>query len=77
MNLKDRYKKSEKLKRKLLQAFLLNEKEADALDKYCKRHKIENRSQFIREVLFKHIIEELERDYPTLFTDEEMKNMVK
>ena len=77
MDLKDRYKKPNKLRRKHLQVFLMNEKEADALDNYCKRYKIENRSQFIRETLFKYIIEEIESDYPTLFSQEEMTGMVK
>ncbi len=76
MNLKDRYKKPKSLKRKHLQVFLLNEKEMEALAHYCKRYKIENRSKFIRETIFKHIIDEIENDYPTLFSSDEMTQMV-
>lgn len=77
MDLKKRYQRvPEELKKKHLQVFLLNEKEMKALDEYCIRFKIENRSQFIREIVFAKVISKLEAEAPTLFSAEEMDDMV-
>jgi len=46
---------------------LLNDKEQRALDKYCERYRIANRSRFIREALMRTILKRIENDQPTLF----------
>ncbi|MBQ7632350.1 MAG: hypothetical protein IJS82_06300 [Paludibacteraceae bacterium] len=46
---------------------MLNDKEQKALDKYCERYKIANRSRFIREALMRTILKRIENDQPTLF----------
>ncbi|MCI7575616.1 MAG: ribbon-helix-helix domain-containing protein [Bacteroidales bacterium] len=48
-------------------SFLLNDKELQVLDKYCKRYNIQNRSRIIREALMKTILRRYENDSPTLF----------
>lgn len=77
MELRDRYKKPSELKRKYALAILLNEKELEALERYCRRFKIENKSKFIRETVFLEVIGRLDRDHPTLFSEEEMNRMVR
>ncbi|MEN9443576.1 MAG: hypothetical protein RIS47_466 [Bacteroidota bacterium] len=65
----------EDMPRKNAQSFLLNDKELAALEMYCKKYKIQNRSKFIRETLFSHVLQRFDEDYPTLFTAEEMKGL--
>lgn len=48
-------------------AILLNDREQRALDNYCRRYKISNRSRFIRETLMKNILHKFASDTPTLF----------
>ena len=46
---------------------MLNDKEQRALDKYCVKYRIENRSRLIRESLMRAILKQLDNDQPTLF----------
>lgn len=55
---------------------LLNDKEYEAIKKYCKKYKIKNRSHLIRQVVFSEIFESYERDYPTLFSKQVMADLV-
>lgn len=57
----------QKLARKNTIAFQLNDLEMKALDKFCKKYKITNRSKFIRELVMKNILERFDQDYPSLF----------
>lgn len=47
--------------------FMLNESEARALDNYCKRYKITNRSQLLRTTIMTTILKRFAQDTPTLF----------
>lgn len=58
---------ADKLKRKNVLRFKVNDLELEALEKYCKKYRIKNKSQFIRETIFSIIIKKFEDDYPTLF----------
>ena len=57
----------DKLKRKHQVVFMLNELELEALDKYCVKYKVKNRSKLIREALMTEILIQFDRDYPSLF----------
>jgi metal-responsive CopG/Arc/MetJ family transcriptional regulator len=46
---------------------LLNESEQKALDRFCDRYGVSNRSRLIRETLMKAILKKIENDQPTLF----------
>lgn len=46
---------------------LLNEREQCALDKFCAKYEIANRSRFVRETLMRAILKKLDSDQPTLF----------
>lgn len=65
-------KKKENIRDKVVH-FTLNEKELDLMSFYIKKYKIENRSRWIRESLLAHILKNLEKDYPTLFEENEMR----
>ncbi len=66
--------KGEKLPRKHSIQILLNEKEKKVLDNYCKKYRISNRSKFIRELVVSEILEQLDKDYPSLFDNIQPKN---
>lgn len=48
-------------------SILLNDSEQRALDHYCKRYTVSNRSRLIRETLMRNILKRFETDNPTLF----------
>lgn len=48
-------------------SLLLNEREKRALDRYCDRYTVSNRSRLIRETLMRAILNRQENDQPTLF----------
>jgi len=48
-------------------AILLNESEQRALDRFCERYGITNRSKLVRETLMRAILQKIENDQPTLF----------
>lgn len=48
-------------------AILLNDSEQRALDRFCKRYGITNRSKLVRETLMRAILQKIESDQPTLF----------
>lgn len=48
-------------------SILLNESEMRALNRYCDRYTVSNRSKLIRETLMHNILKRFEKDQPTLF----------
>lgn len=54
-------------------AFMLNEEEYKAVNRYLSRYKIGNKSHWYRSTLLTHILKTLEEDYPTLFKENEMR----
>lgn len=67
--------RKEKLKRKHPMRFLFNDLELEAFEKYCKKYKIKNKSKFIRETIITEILGQFDRDYPSLFDNEENGNV--
>jgi hypothetical protein len=59
--------KDHKLLRKHKMSFLFNELEQSALENYCKKYKVDNRSKFIRETVVSAILKQFDKDYPSLF----------
>jgi len=70
-------KQGEKLLRKHKLCFAFNELERKALDSYCKKYKIENRSKFMREAIVTTILKQFDKDYPSLFDGLEQANQPK
>lgn len=65
--------KKEAMVRNRIVSITLNDPEFKALQKYCTKYKITNRSRFIRESLMKSILSRMSEDYPTLFEEKEMR----
>ncbi len=53
--------------RKFRKTILLNEKELDAINRYCEKYKISSRSAFIRTAVMAHIMSDMDQNYPKLF----------
>jgi hypothetical protein len=54
-------------------AFALAEEEYDLIHFYLKKYKITNRSRWYRETILSHVLKSMEKDYPTLFEENEMR----
>lgn len=65
-----------KLKRVHKITALLNDKEQEAIERYCKDYKVRNKSKFIRDMVFSSILDSYERDYPTLFSPKVMADLI-
>lgn len=72
--MKDRKQQIQKRKNRL--TLMLNDEELKVLDKFCKDYKIENRSGYLREVIFQTLLKKIEQDYPTLFNQEILDNLI-
>ncbi|MFW6371586.1 MAG: hypothetical protein ACOC10_10330, partial [Bacteroidota bacterium] len=59
-------------RRKHKAVFLLNDKEQEAFDVYCKRYKVKNKARFIRESVMRTVMDQFMEDYPTLFEKEDL-----
>lgn len=46
---------------------LLNDKELEAIDAYCKKYRVSSRSQFCREAIISVVLRRFEEDHPKLF----------
>ena len=59
--------KDESLKRLHRKSILFNKREIQAIDHYCKRYKVKNKSKFMREIVISTILKKFDEDYPSLF----------
>ena len=57
-------------------SFFLNDKENEAVESYCKKYKVMNKKDFFRETIIKTILDRFVEDYPTLFEQQELDNLV-
>jgi hypothetical protein len=63
--------KEEQLRRNNRFSVMLNNREMKALDIYCDRYRIKNKSSFLRETVMKTIIKRFDEEHPTLWEDAE------
>jgi len=63
-------KKEETLKRIHRKSILFNKRELNAINHYCRKYKINNRSKFMRETIIATILRQFEEDHPSLFEDQ-------
>ncbi|MDR0575887.1 MAG: hypothetical protein LBG96_18000 [Tannerella sp.] len=54
-------------------AFMLNDTEYNAIERYLHKYKITNKSNWYRTTILAHIWKIMEEDYPTLFNENEMR----
>ncbi|MEA1898006.1 MAG: hypothetical protein U9N53_10150 [Bacteroidota bacterium] len=66
-----RKKIEEKFIRNNRQTIMLNRREMNALNAFCEKYKISNRSKFMREAIITTILKKFDEDYPRLFDDGE------
>ncbi len=60
-------KRDEKLLRNHALTLRFNQREKEAIDLYCQKYGITNRSKFIRETILTEVLKRFDEDYPTLF----------
>ena len=65
-----------KLKRTNKITLLLNDKEIEAIEAYCKKYKVKSKSQFVREVVMRTVMNRFLEDYPTLFEKQDLDRLV-
>ncbi len=58
---------NEKFKRVHRKELRFNSFELEAINSYCDRYKIKNRSKFLREAIISKILYQFEQDHPKLF----------
>jgi len=61
------HKKNIDLLRINKKSILFNNKELKAIESYCRKYRIVNRSKFMREAIITSILKKFDDDYPTLF----------
>ena len=61
--------KDDKLKRSNKITLLLNNRELRALNVYCNRYRVANKSRFLRETIMTAILKRFDEEMPTLWED--------
>ena len=69
-NLKTKLKRTNKI------TLLLNDKEIEAVEAYCKKYRVKSKSQFAREVVMRTVMNRFLEDYPTLFEKQDLDRLV-
>ena len=64
---KRKVKKDDSLKRVHRKSILFNKREMQAIEHYCKKYKITNKSKFMREIIIISVLKKFDEDYPSLF----------
>ena len=64
---KRKVEKDTTLKRVHQKSILFNTREFQAIEHYCKKYKIKNKSKFMREIIISSILKKFDEDYPSLF----------
>jgi hypothetical protein len=65
--LKSRKPKDINLIRKNSHTLRLNNREMQAIEAYCRKYKVDNKSKFMRETILSEVLKRFDSDYPTLF----------
>lgn len=55
------------LLRKNRHELLFNNREIKAIEAYCSRYKVDNKSKFMRETILSEVLKKFDEDYPSLF----------
>jgi hypothetical protein len=61
------------LKRTNRVAFVFNDEEMKALNRFFSKYKVQNKSRWMRETIMTSVLKQFEEDYPKLFEEREMK----
>ena len=71
----DYLKRKSVLKRRHKIGIILNDKELDAIEAYCKKYKVESKSKFMRETVMRFVMDHFLSDYPTLFDKQDLDKL--
>ena len=71
--MKRKYHKELDLKRVNRKVIQFNNRELSAIEVYCKKYRIDNKSQFMRETIIMAVLKKFDEDYPTLWDDPQLK----
>jgi hypothetical protein len=70
---KRRYHREPDLKRVKKKVISFNNKELSAIEAYCQKYQVMNKSQFMRETIISAVLKKFDEDYPTLWDDPQLK----
>jgi hypothetical protein len=70
---KRKYHREPDLKRIKRKVIHFNSKELTAIEAYCQRYRVMNKSQFMRETIITAVLKKFDEDYPTLWDDQQLK----
>ncbi len=71
--MKRRHYREPDLKRIKRKVINFNNKELTAIEAYCQKYQVVNKSQFMRETIITAVLKKFDEDYPTLWDDRQMK----
>jgi hypothetical protein len=55
------------LKRVNKKVIAFNNKELKAIEFYCQKYRVGNKTKFMREAIITHVLKKFDQDYPTLW----------
>lgn len=61
------------LRRVNRQAIMFNDREMNAINHYCERFKVNNKSKFMREAIIMEILRKIEDNHPTLWEEPQLR----
>jgi hypothetical protein len=61
------------LVRKSQQSIRFNNKEMSAINNYCKKFKVKNKSKFMREAIITEVLRKFDKNYPTLWDEPQLR----
>lgn len=64
---KEGQRKDHKLRRINQTSLRFNTREQEAINLYCEKYRVGNRSKFMREAIMTEVLKRFDEDYPTLF----------
>ncbi len=71
--MRKRKTKEESLRRKKSHSIRFNNREQSAIDQYCEKFRVKNKSKFMREAIITEVLRKFDENYPTLWEDEQMR----
>ncbi len=71
--MKRRKTKEASLKRDISHSVRFNPREQSAIDQYCEKFRVKNKSKFMREAIITEVLRKFDEHYPTLWEDPQMR----
>lgn len=65
--------REENLRRILSRSIRFNHRELNAINNYCDKFKVKNKSKFMRETIITEVLRKFDENYPTLWDDAQLR----